>query len=181
MVLGYPSPWQLPLNELSSILRIAGSAYELMTEGSPQLARRVDAAAKAAMASAVDAAWVAAYGLEPDPNLAYREAVLAVEAVAIPMMCSAANNPTLGTVLSALRGAVQASSPAWQLGLPAQDGTPAKLDAVAQLVELLWHGQRSRHAGGASSRANTQSEGEHAVMVAVLLVHWFTKHGIQKV
>jgi hypothetical protein len=49
-----------------------------------------------------------------------------------------------------------------------------------ELINLLWHGQRDRHAGGPTSSPITQRAAETAVHAAALLVHWFTEGSIRK-
>jgi hypothetical protein len=186
-------PIQPHLDQLEAILDNGGSPFTVdRREWQPQLVRRVDATEQAATDQAVsdvngDAskhlaeAWNDAFGLDPDPDNAYARAVKAVEDVAIPIMCPpTASNPTLGTVLSTLRGQATAGTRRWQLVLPDQQNNPAPVKTLEMMVELLWHGQRSRHAGSASSRSNTLEEAQAAVRLAVLLVSWFTTGAVQK-
>lgn len=179
------------IERLAVVLTVSGSAYELTETRRPQLVRRVDPAVREAVqkgqAEAAPAAgdhlrrsWIAAYGLDPDPNVAYAEAVRAVEAVACPLVVpNASRTPTLGSVLTALRGDLQANQPKWQLTIPDQTGGPAAVGALVSMIELLWHGHRSRHAGSTSSRPNTLEEAEAAYMLAATLVHWLSRGALQ--
>lgn len=107
--------------------------------------------------------------MNPDPDKAYDEAVLAVEAVACPLVCPPTNKRrTLGTVTADLRK--QATM--WELELgDTTTNAPMIVDRLIPMLELLWHGQ-SRHAGSANSRRQTQVEGESAVHLAAILVQW---------
>lgn len=53
----------------------------------------------------LSAAWNHAYGRNPDPRSAYREAVMAVEAASIPIVSPNNAKATLGTVIGDLRSA----------------------------------------------------------------------------
>ena len=106
-----------PLERLERLLTDGGAAWRATPDGLG-LERRVDTVAAAAVATAAHtataagqdpaaehlrAAWAAAYGVGPDPDRAYDEAVLAVEAVACPLVCPANPRRTLGTVVADLR------------------------------------------------------------------------------
>ncbi|MEW2591505.1 hypothetical protein AB0893_13915 [Micromonospora aurantiaca] len=107
---------------LAGLLQAAGSAYEVSGDLEPQLVQRLDPSVRDAVQRGQEEAlptagehlrlaWIAAYGLEPDANVAYAEAVRAVEAVACPLVVPNAGRPTLGSVLTALRGDLQAADP----------------------------------------------------------------------
>jgi hypothetical protein len=123
---------------LGRVLSMGGSAYEVADVDGFRLVRRLDPVMRDAAADVIaDApetaaghlrlAWTAAYGLEPDPNEAYAEAVRAVEAAAIPLVVPAATQPTLGSALTTLRGDLTANAPRWQLVLSDQTGAPANI------------------------------------------------------
>jgi hypothetical protein len=185
-------PGALPLGELERILDHGGSPFALHRRGPDiRLVHRVDPTESAATAiAAADAngevkrhladAWNYAFDFTPDSDKAYACAVKAVEAVAIPILAPHASNPTLGHVLSNLRGQRTANPPTWHLGLPNQQDVPASVETLESMVELLWHGQRSRHGGSATSRSNTPEEAQTAVRLAVLLVGWFTSGAIRQ-
>jgi len=182
-------PWVRPL---VLQLRLGSSAYEVADVDGLRLVRRLDPAirdhAAKVMAEAdtspgayLRQAYVAVYGLEPDPDRAYADAVRAVEAAAVPVVVPpTASKPTLGTVLSALANDLLATTPSWQLLLPDQTGAPTTVRVLKEMIEVLWHGHRSRHAGGASSRANTQEEAEAAIALAMTLVYWLSKNVLQR-
>ncbi|GHJ51115.1 hypothetical protein Nm8I071_04220 [Nonomuraea sp. TT08I-71] len=177
---------------LALLLAASGSAYEVDFGDPPRLVRRVDAPVRDAVKKGQDEAepaaakhlrtsWAAAFGIEPDPNVSYAEAVRAVEAVACPLVVpNAQRTPTLGSVLTALRGDLNANVPKWQLVIPNQEGSPAPVGALVAMLELLWHGHRSRHAGSSTSRPNTLEEAEAAYMLAATLVHWLSKGALQR-
>ncbi|WP_203723754.1 hypothetical protein, partial [Actinoplanes teichomyceticus] len=118
------------------------------------------------------AAWDAAYGRQPDPDKAYDQAVLAVEAVACPLVCPADPRRTLGTVIRDLRN----QSSRWRLTIGDRLGQPAEPGRLIEMLALLWEGQ-SRHAGSPNSRTQTPAEGEAAVHLAATLVQWLG-HGV---
>lgn len=179
------------VSNLQTLLRMGASAYEVNDfEGDPngwQIVRRLDEAMKSALETAMDssnqttaghlsAAWLAAFGLQPNADVAYAEAVKAVEAASIPLVVpSGAVNPTLGSVLTVLRGAAAGKNPKWELALPEKDGSPRSLEVVISMLETLWNGHRSRHSGSPTSRPNLQHEAEASVFLAITLVYWFSK------
>ena len=171
------------LHDLVETLEHAGSAYMLDTT-SLQLVRRVNEVAVKSKNATVriagrdgaghlQEAWVSAYGLDPDPDQAYDEAVRSVEATICPIVSpNADGRRTLGTAISALKNDLGANRPKWELALPDSSGTPASIESLIQMLDLLWRGQLSRHAGSTKSRRQTQLEAEAAVHLAVLLVQW---------
>jgi len=179
--MGIPvSLFRTKLERLEEILTDAGSLYRLDFNGRC-LVRRVDATVQAAVdativkttptaADHLRTAWVAAYGLHPDPDKAYDHAVLAIEDLTCPLVCPRNNRATLGTVLSDLRN--QATQ--WELSIgDTGTGQPADIGSVVQMLDLLWKGQ-SRHAGNPNSRQQTQAEAEAAVHMAAALTQWLT-------
>jgi hypothetical protein len=172
-------------DQLRRLLLDGGTAWTL-TQHEDGLERRVDPTAAAAVAATVEGAataastspaaqagdhlaraWDAAYGADPDADRAYDEAVLAVEALACPLVCPANMSRTLGTVIRDLRN----QSAKWELGI---GGTTGELIGPGRMVEMLalvWEGQ-SRHAGAPNSRLQTQAEAEAVVHLAATLVHW---------
>jgi hypothetical protein len=168
------------LGGLAAILTDAGSLYRIDLNGCC-LVRRVDATVQAAVNAAIATAtstaadhlrtaWVAAYGLHPDPDKAYDHAVLAIEELACPLVCPRNTKATLGTVLSDLRN--QATR--WELSIEdTSTGQPAGIESVIQMLDLLWKGQ-SRHGGNSNSRQQTQAEAEATVHMAAALTQWLT-------
>lgn len=175
--------FQGQLLDLRQLLTDANSEYRIDGQGRC-LVRRVDetvqaaadATLKAAPAAAADhlqAAWVAAYGLDPDPDKVFNEAIRAVEAIACPLVeekKAAAGKATLGTAIGELRN----SGHRWGLVLPDTDGQPRGVESFVAMMETLWDAQRSRHGGGSNSRRQSQEEAEAALHLAVLLVQWLT-------
>lgn len=183
------TPFQGQLLDLDQILTDANSGYRV--DGSTRcLVRRVketvqqaaDATLKTVPATAADhlqKAWVAAYGLDPEPDKVFNEAIRAVEEVACPLVeprKAAAGKATLGTVIGELRN----SGHRWELALPGTDGQPRSVESLVGQMETLWQAQRSRHGGGTNSRRQTQEEAEAAVHLAVLLVQWLTSGVLRK-
>ncbi|MFG3423690.1 hypothetical protein [Micromonospora sp. NPDC048063] len=175
---------------LDPLLKDGGSLYRCDFE-QHCLVRRVDdttqaavdTAIKSASASAADhlrAAWTAAYGLSPDPDKVFNEAIRAVEEVACPFVeqkKAAANSATLGTVI----GELGKNAPhKWELMLPGKDGQPSEVGPIVSMMEALWHAQLSRHGGAPKSRRQNQDEAEAAVHLAVLLVQWLSTGVLRK-
>ena len=133
--------------------------------------------ASAEAAGFLAAAWDACHGRHPDPDKAYAEAVKAVEAAACPLVLPANGTATMGKVRDHLRDAPTK----WELDLPRKDGTPGPVTPVVEMLTALWEGQRSRHAGTASSRRQTQAEAEAAVHLAAILVQWLTAGMLRRV
>lgn len=163
---------------LRNALEDAGSAYTVRADGRA-LVERVDPTVTAAVEHTIDAApatagsllrdaWNHAYGLHPDPNAAYRDAVRAVEELACPLVLATAaanNSATLGTVRNHLRDAPDK----WQFVLLDRDGDGSVMPLVAMLDRLLT-GQVSRHGGGQNSRDQSLAEAQAAVHLAATLV-----------
>ena len=171
---------------LSERLSDAGSAWCVRQDRSG-LTRRVSPAVSAAYEMAastsdnararLEKAWTAAYGLHPDPGAAYRHAVAAVEAAAIPLFLPADAQASLGKV----RAHLDQGRAKYELVVSDRTGSPASIDSVVEMVSTLWHGQRDRHEGGSSSAPITQEAAEAAVHVAVLLVQWLATGAIRPV
>jgi hypothetical protein len=173
-------------NELDRHLLEAGSAWEV----SPQadgLTRRVAPEARAAAEQVMSAgdkaaqhvamAWEKAYGRWPDAKAAYREAVSAVEAAAIPIVVPTDTQATLGKVIGELR--VQAAQFECSLQPPAPFESIA---AVVGMLQLLWKGQRDRH-GSPDEEVPVSvemPEAQAAVHLAVTLVQFFTKGHVRR-
>lgn len=169
--------WEKAVAELEQTLRTARSQWRVNANRSGlelRVARPATIAAAAVIRSAPDeasghliAGWTAAYGRAPDPDRAYDEAILAIEAVACPLISPRNTRATLGTVLSDLRN--QESQ--WELTVGDPAGVATGISPLTAIMTLLWTGQ-SRHAGGANSRRQTQAEGEAAVHMATTVVQW---------
>ncbi|MFG3078661.1 hypothetical protein [Streptomyces sp. NPDC048225] len=176
-------------NELDRILLEGGSAYMINPEKNG-LCRRVDETLRQSLEAAVQAAdkqtqgasahlreaFAAAYGINPNPSVAYSQSIKAVEAVANPMFLPKSPEPTLGAVRSNL----DQGRKKYEMVVHDRSGAPAEINAAVELLNLLWHGQRDRHAGGPTSRPVTQEAAETAVHTAALLVHWIATGAIRK-
>ncbi|WP_261575208.1 hypothetical protein [Frankia gtarii] len=121
-----------PAQELSDLLADGASRYTVDVDRhclTVLLDPTVTAAVKQAVAADPVAgdhlrtAFAAAYGLNPDPDKAYDEAVLAVEALACPLVCPNNTRRTLGTVIRDLRN----QDTQWALAIGDDSGQPASL------------------------------------------------------
>jgi hypothetical protein len=151
-----------------------------------QLQRRVDGIVTSAVKSAAKAgsksqvhlrqAWSNVYGHSGDPSVAYREAVKAVEAAAIPVVSPANSSATLGTIIADMK----AKPAKWKCALqPA--GDLHAIEQVIGILSLLWKSQLDRHGHPdptAPISANA-SEAEAALHLAAALVHMFDSGVIQ--
>jgi hypothetical protein len=164
----------------ASELTVSIDSHRLERRIDPTVRKLADAAVRAADDVGADhlrRAWAAAYGLAPSPDGAYDEAVRAVESVACPLIVpNADGRRTLGTVIRDLRSQKQF----WQLVFPDQTGSAAEVEPLLAMLDLLWQGQLSRHAGSTKSRRQTQAEAEAAVHLAGTLVHWLTTGVLSK-
>jgi hypothetical protein len=164
---------------LERLLKAANSVWRV-SEQFDGLENRIDPTVTKAFETAAAAhptagdhlanAWKAAYGLHPDPDKAYDEAVLAVEALACPLVCPRDPRRSLGTVVRDLR----AQATKWELAIgDTRTNRPAEVGPMLAMLEQLWFGQ-SRHEGSANSRSQTQIEGESAIQLAATLVRWLS-------
>ncbi|MGH9015359.1 MAG: hypothetical protein ACRDZ1_15695 [Acidimicrobiia bacterium] len=169
------------LAELENALQQAGSAWKIgysATRGWG-LERRVDEtvaeAARAEMSVGrrpsehLAEAWRHLYGRQPSPGPAYDEAVKAVEAAAIPIVCPEDKSATLGKII----GLVRSEPDRWALALQPHDGEG--VSRLRAMLELLWKSQR-RHGtpDRMAPRSASPEEAEAAVLLAMTLVHWLT-------
>lgn len=173
------------LAELEELLRRCSSAWTVGTrDGFPGLERRVpegvQLAADAAMATPGHAgtllseAWHAAYGVSPNPEVAYSKAVLAVEAAAVPVVSASNPGATLGTVFAQMRDQGN-----WGLDIVKQHPEYPTNKVLLGMIQALWKGH-GRHAGQPDWAPNTQVEAEAAVMLAVPLVQWFSSGAVAR-
>ena len=171
-------------DHLEKLFREGGSAWRVGTRaGHPGLERRVplgvQEAAEQIMGSSqlagriLSEAWHAAFGHNPDPEKAYKKAIVAVEEAAAPVVIPANKKASLGTVLSAMRDQKD-----WGLPLLGDEKHPSR-DVVAQMGQALWSGESGRH-GANGYRPSTQDEAEAAVLLAVPLVYFFTRQMVAR-
>ena len=169
--------------QLEQILLDAGSAWMVHHDATFCLVRRVEPEVYAAASKLISEAgrpgallgiaWQHAYGRSPNPGLAYREAVRAIEAAACPVVLPKEPMATLGKVIIALRQA-----PPGKFAIAITPDTVKPAEVVANMMALIWKGQIDRHGTADESVPLTvsQKEAEMAVHLAVPLVHWFTAH-----
>lgn len=162
---------------LDEMLTEGGSVWRTTLTPYWSLVRRVNGASQALVdlvsGSGTDAArkigeaWHACYRHLPDYDSAYREAVRAVEAAALPVMLPKGEN-SLGKVVAHLRD----TASRWTVG--GTDATQqASADTLLAMLRTLWHNQQ-RHAKADGTIVDvSQAEAETAVTLAVTLVHWF--------
>lgn len=178
------------IRDLQDTLMDGASLYRFDLDGRC-LVRRVDETAQRAADRAIASttktaadhlhvAWVAAYGLNPEPDKVFNEAIRAVEEVACPLVeqkKAEAGTATLGTVI----GHLGKNAPdKWELALPGKDGQPGGVEPIVSMMETLWQAQLSRHGGAPKSRRQNQDEAEAAVHLAVLLVQWLSTGVLRK-
>ncbi|EON33475.1 hypothetical protein GTC6_06664 [Gordonia terrae C-6] len=115
-------------------------------------------------------AWEKAFGLEPEPDVAYSRAVKAVEDAVIPVVSPQNKAATLGTVIAQIRDGGKFSLPMLR-----EHKNASSHEVLLGMLQLLWTGQHDRHGGNPQSSATTvtQDEAEAAVLLAVALVGWF--------
>lgn len=173
------------LEELEGVLLRSGSKWTVGIRGDhPGLEERVPTgvrdAAEAAMSlpghagELLSKAWHAAFGVSPNPVAAYTNAVLAVEAAAVPVVIPSDRNATLGKVFSVMR-----DQGGWGLDIKKQHENYSVQTVVLGMVQMLWAGQ-GRHAGQPDWAPNTQAEAEAAVLLAVPLVQWFNSGSLRR-
>lgn len=168
-------------DRLGIVMAEGGSLWTVQAEPPHwSLVRRVNDGTKAQIALVTEpstdaarkirSAWHACYRLAPDYDVAYRDAVRAVEAVAIPATIpNATTSGSLGTVAAHLRDTVDQWSVA---GLDARQ--VASGQTLLAMTKTLWHNQE-RHARADGTIVDvSQVEAEAAVALATTLVQWFS-------
>lgn len=172
--------------ELERVLRDGGSKWRVGTRnGVPGLEERVPQgvqdAADAAMATPGDAgrllseAWHAVYGVSPQPDLAYRKSIEAVEAMVLPTVMPNDDTATLGKAIGQMR-----QHGDWKLPFITEHKRNPSQDVVVGMIQALWSGHSDRHPGTASYIQSTQGAAEAAVSFAVTLVNLFANGGIAR-
>jgi hypothetical protein len=158
---------------LQKILRLGGSLWRV---GGDHLEARVDdnvreaveVAKKESAATSASThlgnAWRACYGRNPNPGVAYSEAIKAVEAAAAPVISPKDLKATLGTMLRQLRP----NAAQWRFAIPPHD-----IDPVINAIATLWNGQTDRHGGNLPTTPITPDAAQAGVLLTATLVHWF--------
>lgn len=170
---------------LIEMLHEGGSAWRVVVEPRWALERRVGAAMRVMAdevrepgtdaAKAIGVAWRACYGLEPDYDKAYRHAVMAVEAVVLPLTSPKDRDATLGKAIAHIAD----TRSGWTVG-GLDDERQESADTLLAMLKTLWHNQE-RHANNDGTITGVQrEEAEVAVSLAVTLVHWFTSGLVTK-
>lgn len=165
---------------LEKILRLGGSLWRVVGD---HLEARVEDAVREAVerakketaatsaATHLNSAWLACYGRNPNPGLAYSEAIKAVEAAAAPAISPKDLKATLGTMLGQLRP----TTALWRFAI-----APHTMDRVINAMEILWDGQTDRHGGNRPTAEITQEAAQAAVLLAATLVHWFATGAVTR-
>lgn len=163
---------------LDQMLTEGGSVWKTTFDPFWGLTRRVNETTQALVdlasspatdaARKIAAAWSACYRHEPDYDGAYRNAVLAVEAVALPVIVPNDKRGTLGNVVGHLNDAY----PRWTVG-GLDDERQASGATLLTMLRTLWHNQQRHAQPDGTVRDVGRTEAETAVALAVTLVHWF--------
>jgi hypothetical protein len=149
---------------------------ETVTAAAHQAGQTAKSYGRAAAAERLRNAWSKAYGLHPDPSKAFGEAILAVEAVAVPAITPKEADAHLGHVYGQLR----TQGHLYELAITDKSGVPGSVQPVTELVGLLWHGHTDRHEGNLPALPITQDAAEMAVHAASTLVQWFASGAIRR-
>lgn len=160
---------------LDDILERSGSLWMVGIDKDDRycLLKRVDPIAQSAATAEMRAdgnaamhlrsAWASAYGRNPNPTVAYSEAVKAIEAAAKPTISPRDAAATLGKMNRSIRD----GPTKWTVAL-------GEIATIETLMSTVWDNQRDRHGTDTdASRDITQAEAEVAVHFAILLVHLF--------
>lgn len=174
-------------HEFETILLESGSAWTVgKRAGVPGLVKRVPEGVRNALDETMALsghagrrlaeAFGAAFGVSPNPSLAYSLAVKAVEDAAVPLICPNDSNATLGKINSQLR-----NTGGWSLPLQREDEYATTSATLLSMMKMLWAGQADRHGGHHDPNlAITQEAAEAGVMTAATLVQWFTSGAVAR-
>ncbi|MBA2313211.1 MAG: hypothetical protein H0V97_10495 [Actinobacteria bacterium] len=156
----------------------AGYSVWSVAEDRKSLVRRVDAAAEASFAEALDAggtareellqAWEKAYGRNPDPSDCWDHSIKAVEAALVPVVVPDQAQPHLGHVV----GQLDSQPERWRL-LLGHDVRP-----LLSMLRLLWPNP-DRHGSPNERHLPSQKEAEAVLALAVTIVQWVSKDVLQ--
>jgi hypothetical protein len=174
---------------LEQILADAGSAWRVVrVNGRYALVRRLAEAVQGSVDQAIAAdqraghflqdSFITCYGRDPDPSVAYREAIRAVEAVACPALLPDNRAATLGTVRACLEQGPDEKF-AITLGEIQSEVGPRTNPRItlAHMTGLLWKSQFDRHGAGdePTPPGITREQAEAALHLASTLVLWFAR------
>lgn len=190
--LGLPdSFFQSDTKDLQNLLREGHSIWKI-SDTSDGLERRQDSTVtvaahrasktaksfgRPAAAKHLECAWRYTYGLHPEPSKSFGEAILAVEAVAVPAIVPTQAAAHLGHVY----GQLSRQSSLYEVAITDKAGDPASVEPVTQLVGLLWQGHTDRHEGNEPAIPITQEAAEMALHAATSLVQWFSSGCVRRV
>lgn len=172
---------------LDEVLTRSKSAFTVGKRGGrPGLVRRVPVGVQEAADSVMSRAgragvrlakaWEELYGLNPNASAAYRQAILAVEDAAIPVVSPTNKNATLGTVLKQM-----GDQKNWRLPMDREYSEAPTGDVLIGMMRTLWHGQHDRHGGQPSAPGNVSvQEATVAVSLAVAIVNVFDAGLVQR-
>ncbi|GHJ47600.1 hypothetical protein Cs7R123_49420 [Catellatospora sp. TT07R-123] len=179
------------LANLEQIFVLGRSIYELQRyDMRPRIGRRMPAGVTAVVdrarhdaptqaAAHLGNAIRAAYDLEPDPNKAYLESVMAVEAVICPLVEPNSTRASLSTTVRNLENDMNSSAPAWMLQWGGPKGQPAQMVRLTSMLQLLFQAHH-RH-GGAVTMSQSQEEAEWSVHLAAALVQMISTGLLRKI
>lgn len=172
---------------LRDILELGGSAWTVGDLGGRVgLERRVDettaATFRAATAIGDNAsthlrkAWEAAFGRDPEPNLAFQEAVAALEAVFDAVVLPNDPSPTLGKI----EQAIKAKPEKWVTRLTDDQVSNSGVLAVREILRNIWRTQE-RHGSSkpGAPTSCTLEEAQDAVVAAAALVQLARQGGFK--
>lgn len=172
------------LEESRSVYEISPDDRGLRRRIDISLARQADQAEDFALAAGRPAARqhlararAKLFALDPEPDVAYGEAIRAVEAVANPFLLPRDQSPTLSRARDHLRDAAAK----YEFVITAKSGAPGSVAVVVEMLSTLCRGQSDRHAGGPNNAPVTQESAESAFALAVTLVIWFSTGAVRRV
>ena len=176
----YADPAYAP-DDLIEVLSRNGSKWTARWDGDAwRLQEVVPDGVQVAVESQFDAArggvllrraWGLAYGVDPNGSEAYRMAVKAVEASAIPVIQPNDLSPTMGTVIARVR------DQGWTVPFHENRGYEGNShEALLRLMQTLWQGQHDRHGAGSV----TVDEARAALLGAATLVGWFESGAVTR-
>lgn len=176
-LLRHPANRSAPVAALADVLTRGKSVWQVReTEPVAHLERRVaeqlTATAQRAMSGGDTAgvhlrtAWEQAWGLKPDADAAYSEAVKAVEAVLIPVVTPKNARATLGNIITGIKDKPDAFS----VNL-AREGSPVGVPEFMGMLGMLWRTHK-RHGEPDAVASNSIEETRDAVGLAALIVDW---------
>lgn len=112
-------------------------------------------------------AWNYVYGMNRDPDGAWHQAIKAVEAVYIPIVCPTNKKANLGNVTGDLANQPQL----FDFALVRYPARVSSLPALIEMIKVMWI-DPNRHLGQLDAQSATQEEVEKIIPLAVTLVSW---------